>query len=424
MNKISLKKLDLDIYNEVLDNGLRVYLCKIPRNTIHARMTSLFGGSILEFKVDGEFCKMPAGVAHFLEHKLFEKKDYDPTLIYEKNGATCNAFTTPFVTSYFFNGADNFYDNLDNLLKLVSHPYFTDENVLKEKGIISQEKKADMDDPYSIIYDRSLINTFKNSDFKNTVLGSLEDINSITKEDLYKCFNTFYHPSNMLLTISGDIDIDKTMDFVKKFYKENDFGNKKDIIIKEKKENEKVVKDIDYVYKNIKYKEIQVNYKVKNVHMFEDEYLNSLYFSLILDMNFGGLSDISDIAQRNSNFISGVSSRITKVDDYYLISFHVSVKNDENEAINIIDRTLKDFNYDIDDFNLLKKAILNSLILSTEDTNEICQKIVNQIRFYGKIIDNQYDIISNIDFTILKKFSSLINLNNRSIVVLEKKASC
>lgn len=423
MNKISLKKLDLDIYTEVLDNGLRVYLCKVPRNTIHARMTSLFGGSILEFKINGEYCKMPAGVAHFLEHKLFEKEDYDPTLVYEENGATCNAFTTPFITSYYFNGSDNFYDNLDNLLKLVHNPYFTDENVLKEKGIISQEKKADMDDPYSIIYDRSLVNTFKSSDFKNTVLGSLEDINSITKEDLYKCYNTFYHPSNMLLTISGDIDIEKTMNFIKSFYKDKDFGNKKDIIIKEKKENEKVVKEIDYIYKDIKYKEVQINYKVKNVHMFDDEYLNSLYFSLILDMNFGGLSDISDIAQRNSNFISGISSRITKVDDFYVISFHVSVKKDENEAIDIIDKTLKDFNYNIEDFKLLKKAILNGLILSTEDANEICYKIVNQIRLYGKIIDNEKEIISKLDFDTLNKFSSLINLDNRSVVVLEKKAN-
>lgn len=423
MNRISLNKLDLDIYTDVLENGLRVYLCRIPRNTKHARMTSLFGGSILEFMVDGEYYKMPAGVAHFLEHKLFEKEDYDPTLVYEKNGAMCNAFTTPFITSYYFNGSDNFYDNLDNLLKLVHNPYFTDENVLKEKGIISQEKKADMDDPYSIIYDRSLINTFRNSDFKNTVLGSLEDINSITKEDLYKCYNIFYHPSNMLLTISGDFDIEKTMNFIKDFYKEKDFSEKKDIIIKEKKEDEGIVKEKDYIYKDIKYKELQVNYKVKNIHMFEDEYLNGLYFSLILDMNFGGLSDISDIAQRNSNFISGISSRITKVEDYYYINFHVSVKNNENEAIDIIDKTLKNFDYDIDDFNLLKKAILNSLILSTEDVNEICKKIVNQVRQFGKIIDNEYETISKLDFNTLKEFSSLINLDNRSVVVLEKKAN-
>ena len=420
MNKISLKKLDLDIYSDVLDNGLRVYLCKIPRNTVHARMTSLFGGSILEFKVNNEFCKMPAGVAHFLEHKLFEKEDYDPTLIYEKNGATCNAFTTPFITSYYFNGAGSFFENLDNLLKLISNPYFTDENVLKEKGIISQEKKADMDDPYSIINDRSLTNTFKNVDFKNTVLGSLEDIESITKEDLYKCYNTFYHPSNMILTISGDIDIEKTMKFINNYYKDKDFNSKNNIIIKEKKEPEKVVKELDYIYKDIKYKEIQINYKIKNIHMFEDEYLNSLYFSLLLDMNFGGLSDISDIAQRNSNFISGVSSRIIKVDDFYIINFHVSVKEDENEAINIIDKTIKNNNFDKNDFQLLKKAILNNLILSTEDTNEICYKIVNQIRLFGKIIDDEYNIVSKLDIDALKKFSSLINFDNRSIVILKK----
>lgn len=421
MNKITLKKLDLDVYEEKLDNGLKIYLCKIPRNTIHARMTSLFGGSILEFKLEEEekFTKMPSGVAHFLEHKLFEKKDYDPSLIYEKNGAICNAFTTPFITSYFFTGADNFYKNLKNLLKLVHEPYFTDENVEKEKGIILQEKKEDLDDPESIIYDRSLINTFKSLDYKNTVLGSLEDIKKITKEDLYRCYNCFYNPNNLILTICGDINIKETLKKIKTFYKDKDFINRK-YTIKRKRETEKIVKEIDYIYKDIKNKEIQINYKVKNPHMFKDERLNNLYISLMLDMNFGGLSNISDIAQKNSNFISGISSRVTKVDNYYIISFNVTVKNNEEEVIEIIDKKLKDFNFNVKDFKLLKKAVINSLILSTEDTNEICNRIVNEIRLYGKIIENEYELITNIDLKTLKKFSNLINLDNRSIVILKK----
>ena len=92
MKKINIEKLDLNIYEEVLDNGLRVYLCKIPRFNIHARLTALFGGSTLEFKLkdDRDYNKVPAGVAHFLEHKLFDKKDYDPLKIFENNGASAN----------------------------------------------------------------------------------------------------------------------------------------------------------------------------------------------------------------------------------------------------------------------------------------------------------------------------------------------
>lgn len=421
MNKISLKKLDLDIYEEILDNGLKVYLSKIPRNTIHARMTTLFGGSVLEFKIEGEkYTKMPSGVAHFLEHKLFEKKDYDPTLIFEENGAMCNAFTTPFITSYYFSGTDKFYNNLNNLLKLVNEPYFTDENVLKEKGIISQEKKEDMDNPSSIVYDKSLKNTFKNLDYKNSVLGTLKDINRITKEDLYKCYNCFYTPNNMILTISGNIDIKKTISFIKKYYKNNIINNNKLFSIKKKEEPERVVKEIDYIHKNIKNKEIQINYKIKNPHMFEDEYTNSLYFSILLDMNFGGLSDIFDIAQKNSNFISSISSRITKVEDYYIINFFATIKENEKEAIEIIDKKFKNFDFDEKDFKLLKKAIINNLILSTEDSGEICNRIVNQIRSFGRIIDNEYEEIANLKLDTLKKFCKKLNIQNRSIVILKK----
>lgn len=423
MNKISLKKLDLDIYEEVLDNGLRVYLCNIPRHTIHARMTTLFGGSILEFKLEGEdeFTKVPAGVAHFLEHKLFEKKDYDPTLIYDKNGAMCNAFTNPFITSYYFNGAGKFYENLNNLLRCVHEPYFTDENVLKEKGIISQEKKADLDNSYSIVHDRSLLNTFKNLDYRNTVLGSLDDINSITKEDLYSCYNTFYHPSNMILTICGEIDIDETISFIKKYYDEHDFGHQKKIIIKEKNEPTKVVKKEEIIYKDIQNKEVQVNYKVKVPHRFKNEYLEKLYFSLMLDMNFGGLSDISDIANRDKNFLSGIASRIVEVDDFYVISFNVIVKDDTDKAITLIDETLKDFDYNEETFDLIKKAILNSLVISSEDTSEVCSNIVNQVRLYGKIVDNLYEFVSDLDFNTLKEYTSHVDLSNRSVVILEAK---
>ena len=140
MKTIKYNKLDFTIYEEVLENGLHIYLFKIPRHTIHARMTTFFGGSILEFKQEGEkeFTKMPAGVAHFLEHKLFEKKDYNPMQVYENNGAMSNAFTNKFITSYYFSCVNKFYDNLTNLIKLVHNPYFTDENVLKEKGRLSR----------------------------------------------------------------------------------------------------------------------------------------------------------------------------------------------------------------------------------------------------------------------------------------------
>ena len=424
MDKKSYNGLNLDVYEEVLDNGLRVYISPIPRHTIHARITTFFGGSILEFKMDGDndFTKVPGGVAHFLEHKMFEKKDgKDPLAIYENNGASGNAFTNEFVTAYHFTGAGHFYENLETLLKCVHEPYFTDENVLKEKGIISQEKKQDLDNPFSIVYDRSLLNTFHNLDFKNTVLGSLEDINSITKDDLYNCYNTFYHPSNMILTISGEVDAQKTIDFIKEFYKRYDFKKRPKVEVKHKDEPETVVKNKDIIYMDNLSKEILINYKVKKPTSIKDTYLNRIYFSFLLDMKFGAIAPITDVFAKNKDLISPVSSYLEPVDDYYVILFNATVKDNEDEIIDLIDKTIKDFNFDEKDFNLIKKAVLNSTVLSTENSSGICNMISNQVYFFGEPIYDMYDKLKGLNFETFENFIKDINLNNRSIVILDNK---
>lgn len=426
MEKKSYNGLDLNVYEEVLDNGLRVFISPIPRHTIHARITTFFGGSVLEFKMDGskDFIKVPGGIAHFLEHKMFEKEDgVDPLSIYENNGASGNAFTNEFVTAYHFTGAGHFYENLETLLKCVHEPYFTDENVLKEKGIISQEKKQDLDNPFSIVYDRSLVNTFHNLDFKNTVLGSLEDINSITKEDLYNCYNTFYHPSNMILTISGDVAPDEVIKFIKDFYKKYDFKKRPKVEIKHKDEPESVVKDKDIIYMDNLSKEILISYKVKKPNYIKDVYLNKIYFSFLLDMKFGAISQVVDVFAKNKNLISSVSSYLEVVDDYYVILFNATVKDGEDEIIDLIDKTIKDFDFNEEDFNLIKKAVLNSTVLSTENSTGICNMISNQVYFYGKPIYDMYDKLKKLDFETFKKSIQNINLNNRSVVVLDNKNS-
>lgn len=426
MEKKSYNGLDLNVYEEVLDNGLRIFISPIPRHTIHARITTFFGGSVLEFKMDEskDFIKVPGGIAHFLEHKMFEKEDgVDPLSIYENNGASGNAFTNEFVTAYHFTGAGHFYENLETLLKCVHEPYFTDENVLKEKGIISQEKKQDLDNPFSIVYDRSLVNTFHNLDFKNTVLGSLEDINSITKEDLYNCYNTFYHPSNMILTISGDVAPDEVIKFIKDFYKKYDFKKRPKVEIKHKDEPESVVKDKDIIYMDNLSKEILISYKVKKPNYIKDVYLNKIYFSFLLDMKFGAISQVVDVFAKNKNLISSVSSYLEVVDDYYVILFNATVKDGEDEVIDLIDKTIKDFDFNEEDFNLIKKAVLNSTVLSTENSTGICNMISNQVYFYGKPIYDMYDKLKKLDFETFKKSIQNINLNNRSVVILDNKNS-
>ena len=422
MEKHSYKTINLDVYEEVLDNGLRVYISKIPRNNIHARMTTFFGGGILNYKVDGKTYKVPAGIAHFLEHKMFEKEDdIDPMLVYEKNGAISNAYTNKFVTAYYFTGANYFYENLENLLNTIHKPYFTDENVQKEKGIILQEKKQSLDRPYTIAYNECLLNTFYNSDYKNTVLGSLDDINSITKEQLYDCYNAFYHPSNMMLTISGDVDPFKTMKFIKKYYSNMVFLDRPNIEILKASEPKEVVKDKEVlIKKDFSAKYIYINYKIKNNHFFEDDYLNRLYFSIFIDMGFGNLSSIVDVLDNDDNMLSTLSATMEELDGYFIASFFCKVKNN-TDVIDLIDKTIKSTDFSEESFNLIKKVTLNQILLSTEDTKSACDLIQNQVLLLKAPVYDMYEKLQKLDFNTFKDYVKNLDVTNRSYVVLQNK---
>lgn len=420
MKKKTFNGLDIDVYEEVLDNGLRIFLCPLDRHTVHARITTFFGGSTLEFEQNGQDIKVPAGIAHFLEHEMFEKKDgVDPVVLYENNGASGNAFTSPYITSYHFTGVSHFYDNLNILLKSIHEPYFTDENVLKEQGIILQEKKQSLDNPSYIVYERSLLNLLYNLDFKNSVLGTLDDIKSITKEDLYKCYNTFYHPSNMCLTICGGIDVIKTLDFIKKFYKNYNFTKGNKIVVKDKDEPQKVVKANDIIYKDNKNKIINISYKVPKNNL--KSYLDEVYLANALDLKFGILSDMNDITLKDSNYLSLINSSVYSAGNYYIVSFKVTVKDDIKKVIDLIDNKMKDDNYNEKDFYLLKKSVVSSSLVSMENVQDICYTITNQLYHYGKVIYNMYDILKSLDFETFKEKIKGLDFSNRSVVVLESK---
>ena len=213
------------------------------------------------------------------------------------------------------------------------------------------------------------------------------------------------------------------MSRIKEFYKKYDFKKKPKIEIKHKDEPESVVKEKDIIYMNNLSKEVLISYKVKKPNYIKDVYLNKIYFSFLLDMKFGAISEIVDVFAKNKNLISSVSSYLEVVDDYYIILFNATVKDGEDEIIDLIDKTIKDFNFDKENFDLIKKAVLNSTILSTENATGICNMISNQVYFYGKPIYDMYDKLKKLDFETFKKSIQNINLNNRSVVILDNKNS-
>ena len=199
------------LYEETLPNGLRI--CVVPKRgfqSSYAVFATDYGGAHRRFTIDGEQHDTPAGVAHYLEHKMFDLPNGDNALnLLSANGADANAFTSSDMTAYYFQSTGHFEENLRMLLHFVSTPYFTDETVQKEQGIISQEILMGEDDPDNAIYYRMLRMLFDHHPIRDRVVGTVESISHITAQTLYDCHKVFYAPSNMALCVEGDVDPDE-----------------------------------------------------------------------------------------------------------------------------------------------------------------------------------------------------------------------
>ena len=209
------------VLSGVHKSGLRVYI--VPKkgfSKYYAIYGTDFGSCTREFKAEGDSEKtvLPDGIAHFLEHKLFEEEDGKNAFDrFSATGANANAYTSFDITAYLFSSTDSFYENLEILLDFVNHPYFTDENVAKEQGIIGQEIKMYDDDPGWRLFFNMLGAMFNENPVKIDIAGTVESISEITPELLYKCTDNFYNPSNMALVMVGGVDAEKAEALIDKY---------------------------------------------------------------------------------------------------------------------------------------------------------------------------------------------------------------
>ena len=199
-----------------MPNGLSVYIMEKPQySSSYAIFGTKYGSIDTKFSKNGEeFITVPEGIAHYLEHKLFEGEDGDAFSKFAKTGASANAFTTFDRTCYLFSCSDKFYENLEILLNFVQSPYFTKENVEKEQGIIGQEIRMYDDHPGWRVMFNMLRNMYHCHPVRIDISGTVETIAKIDAELLYKCYETFYNPANMFICIAGNVDADKTLKLI------------------------------------------------------------------------------------------------------------------------------------------------------------------------------------------------------------------
>ncbi|MFA1821222.1 EF-P 5-aminopentanol modification-associated protein YfmH [Virgibacillus oceani] len=232
MHKQTYNDIDETVYTQKMDNGLTVVL--LPRKEMsktYGLFTTNYGSidqSFVPIEKE-EAITVPEGIAHFLEHKLFEKEDRDVFADFGKQGASPNAYTSFTKTAYLFSATNNIEKNVETLIDFVQDPYFSEESVEKEKGIIAQEIKMYDDQPDWQSFMGTIKAMFQHHPVHIDIAGTVESIQSITKDDLYTCYHTFYHPENMTLFITGNFNEENMMTLIEENQKAKDFKKMDDI---------------------------------------------------------------------------------------------------------------------------------------------------------------------------------------------------
>lgn len=422
MIRNNLEKFDLDLYQEKLDNGLEVYI--VPKdnvNGIYVTLTTRFGSINVEFVDEkGDMIKVPNGVAHFLEHKVFEQEDKkDPFTFFSERGCDANANTSNYKTTYLFSGANSFYENLNYLLDYVQSPYFTDENVEKEKGIIEQEINMYMDEPFFKIYDGLLKNAFLEHPIKYPIAGTVDDIKKITKEDLYTCYNTFYNPSNMFLVITGNVDPKETIHSIKLNQEDKKFKNVKKITLKEYDEPNEVATKLEEIKMDIEIPKVGIGYKIDCSNIDKNIYDIKNYIGILLNLKLGSTSLLSEKLKLENLITHDIDVTMVNTDKHILVMLTFETEQSK-KVIKLIEEELSDLRIMEEELERRKKVKKSNCIYRSDSIYSINNKIVGDIITKNKVILDEYKEIDKLNIRTMNNIIKNINLDNKTIYLINK----
>lgn len=291
MKPVQFSQVEETLYHEKLNNGLDVYvLPKAEFNKTYATFTTKYGSVDQHFTPLGqkEAVKVPDGIAHFLEHKMFEDEEGDVFQDFSKQGASANAFTSFTRTAYLFSSTSNVEKNLETLIDFVQHPYFTEESVEKEKGIINQEITMYDDNPDWRAYFGLIANMFQTHPVKIDIAGTIESISTITKDLLYTCYETFYHPNNMVLFVVGPVNPEEIINQVKENQSKKEFAQPEPIKRFFETESDEVAKAKDVLTMSVQTPKCMVGFKETDANRQGNDLLKrELSVAILLDLMFG-----------------------------------------------------------------------------------------------------------------------------------------
>lgn len=424
MKEIKLVGLDQSVFYEKLENGLQVYLIPYQNKTNYTmHYVTKFGSINTNFCPIGEkkCIQVPDGIAHFLEHKMFEQEDgIDPFTFASKSGTTSNASTSYKITRYYFEGSNNFKENLDYLLTYIHSPYFTEENVEKEKGIIGEEIKQ-YDDEIDWILDEELRKSiFQKDPTRLDIAGTIESIDKITKDLLYQTYETYYQPSNMILLISGAFDQEEALEVIKNNQALNNAKTNHSIKEKSEKEPLEVARsEYSFTFPIVNPK---VAYGIKiPVKEIKDKYRFNLYVGMILNVLFGLSSRFRERMKKEKLMTSFYNER-NFVGDYLVISFYADSK-DAKKLVNEIKKELKSGKIEEEEIERLKKVWISSEVVMIDNIALTLDNLLDDIINYGKVIEDKISLYKSLNKKELDEIMKKIDFENDSVVYVTPKES-
>ena len=422
MKEIIIDKVNEKLYYEKLENGLEVYLLPNTKvKSVYATITAKYGSANLNFVPINEtkMIKTPLGVAHFLEHKLFEQKNgIDPFKFYSKSGTSCNAHTSFFNTTYEFFGVENFKENLKFLIEFVGELYLTDKLVEKEKGIIEQELKMYLDDPGWIIYDNCRKSSFSVNPVKDPIGGTVESIKKINKDILETCYNTFYHPSNMFIVITGNFSHTDAINIIKDTYSKKPTVQVPNIKTKVYKEPDEIAVSYKEENKNVDNNKFSYNIKINHTKYKENDLKTKLHYTYILfDLLFSSTSAFFEKASASGllSYPLGIDNII--VNNHFLISL-TGESDNPNDLFKLINKELENIKINKDDFEETKRKLISREIINYDKIFSLNSHIVNHIIKYGNFEANNIEFMNLLNYNDLYRISKEIDFRNRSTYLI------
>lgn len=423
MKKIKIKGIEEEVYYEKLDNGLEVYL--YTKDNIHMNyvtFTTKYGSVYNEFIPinSDKMTTFPKGIAHFLEHKVFaQKEDPQPMEFFAKSGSVCNAYTTFKNTTYLFYATESLNENIEYLLDYVQNIYLTDESVESEKGIISEEIHMYDDRPNSILEEKIRKNTLKTNPYKDSIIGTIKDINNITKEDLETCYHTFYHPSNMFLVVTGNFNPEEVIDVIKKNQDKKNFTKEDKIKIKEFNEEDKVVKEKEVIKVETNIPKVAYTLKIPIKNLKITRRKLHLYLYILFTILFDETSEFDEELKKENIISNTTYVNLINCDTHILISL-INETNKYEEFIEKIKERLNNLEINEKDFNRKKKVLISNEIFAYENVEAVGDIIVDNIIYNKELEDNPIEIINNLNMKEFLELIKKIDINNTSLVVLKK----